>query len=617
MKLKYKITLSILLVSLSILYMVSYVYSSLSYAHTIEHEKVNLLENVMDSTHHIEAKLLDKLANALTMSSAPIVYKELENSNQEYNKLSDEQRKEHIDNLNITWMSTDSIEDSFIQSYLNNKLALFLKQQQKVLPNVYGEIFITNRYGAMIASTGRLTTLKHKQKYWWKESFAEGKGKVFFDDRGFDTSVNGYVVGIVVPIKQDDKIIGILKVNINILNTLKSLIDEHEMREHGSLKIVRTKGLIVYESGEIPLSTKISKSMIEELQEKKTQTIELSDNTHKLVAHVPFSLNYYGEDLAFGGKPTTSGSIKGNEGEHWHSVIEYDKELALSGIKDTNELIIYIGLLVSFLAAVIAYIIGDRISKPIEALALTQQELIEQEKIMIAQSRHAAMGEMISMIAHQWRQPIGTIAMAVNNILADIALDTLKEDQLEHQAKDIIKKTQELSKTIDDFANFFSPSKQKELIKVNDIMEETFSLIGKSLEAHSISVEKEYASETAVLIFSRELLQVLINIVKNAKEALVENEIKDAFISVSTSEDTENIYISISNNGKNIADDIIDKLYEPYFSTKAGKNATGLGLYMSKIIMEQHLQGTIDAENKQDGGVCFKLSISKSTSEKD
>lgn len=616
MKLKYKITSSIVLVSLSILFMVSYIYSTQAYEYTVAHEKENLLENVVDSTHHIKSELIDKLANALTMASSPIVYQTLEKSNNDYKLLSDNQIDEYINNLNQTWRSADSIEDSFVKPYLNNKLALFLKKQQSILPDVYGELFITNQHGAMIATTGKLTTLKHSHKYWWKESFADGNGKVFFDDRGFDTSVNGYVIGIVIPIKKGTEVLGILKVNINIIGTLKRLIDEHEEREHGSLKIVRTNGLIVYGSGLTPLSKKVDSTFVENiLKNNETQTVLLKNKSQEFfVAHAPLSLSYFGKELAFGGKAKTLGSSKGNEGEIWHTIITYDKDLALAGVKETNIFIVYVGLFIIFFAALLSYIIGLMISKPIDALAQSQQKLLAQEKIMIAQSRHAAMGEMISMIAHQWRQPISVISMAANNIMADIELEITDDKNLRTLTQNILTKTQELSKTIDDFGSFFSTNKQKELTKVDDIIEETFELIGKSLEYNSIEVRKEYASETEILIYSRELLQVLVNIVKNAKEALVDSETQEALISVRTREDTHNIYISICNNGKNIPDDIIDKLYDPYFSTKREKNATGLGLYMSKVIIEQHFDGKIDIINQGAEGVCFLITLNKANS---
>ena len=237
--------------------------------------------------------------------------------------------------------------------------------------------------------------------------------------------------------------------------------------------------------------------------------------------------------------------------------------------------------------------------------------LKDKENMLIAQSRHAAMGEMISMIAHQWRQPITVVSMIANNMVLDVELDESTPDKIKKSAMKTLKQTEFLSKTIDDFKNFFKPNKKKELTLVNNILDENFSIIGKSLENHNIDVIKLYNSNTAILIHSRELLQVFINILKNAKEALLEHKTDNPTITVKTNENDENVIISICDNGKGIDEDVISKIYDPYFSTKDEKVGTGLGLYMSKTIIEKHLHGRIKAKNQEDGGVCFDIFLPK------
>ena len=232
----------------------------------------------------------------------------------------------------------------------------------------------------------------------------------------------------------------------------------------------------------------------------------------------------------------------------------------------------------------------------------------EKDELMIAQSRHAAMGEMISMIAHQWRQPIAVISMAVNNILIDIELGMVDEEQLTEIANDILEQTNHLSKTIDDFKDFFKPGKKKELIKVNDVIEESMKIIGKSLENNNIELIKEFDSSISIDTFSRELLQVILNLLKNAKEALIDNQIAKKKIIVRTFDENGFITIEICDNGKGIDETIKDNIFQPYFSTKEEKMGTGLGLYMSKTIIEKHIKGILDFYNKDDG-VCFFIKI--------
>ena len=237
-----------------------------------------------------------------------------------------------------------------------------------------------------------------------------------------------------------------------------------------------------------------------------------------------------------------------------------------------------------------------------------ENELFEKEEFMIAQSRHAAMGEMISMIAHQWRQPISVIAMDANNILADIELEIVDEENLQSDAKDIIAQTQELSKTIDDFRNFFRPEKTAEEIFAKDIINEAMKVIGKSLENNNIDVVLELQESKKIKTYSRELMQVLINIINNTKEVLVERKIDKKKISINLKENGNFLVFDICDNGGGVNEKIIDKVFEPYFTTKGDKNGTGLGLYMSKTIVEKHLEGSINVENIDDGA-CFRIKI--------
>jgi two-component system CheB/CheR fusion protein len=236
----------------------------------------------------------------------------------------------------------------------------------------------------------------------------------------------------------------------------------------------------------------------------------------------------------------------------------------------------------------------------------SQQTLKEKEEIILTQSRHAAMGEMISMIAHQWRQPISTISMGANNILVDIELGTVDEESLKEEALTITDQTEFLSKTIDDFRDFFKPNKEKEYTQINSSIEDALNVVGKSLEHNNINIIKKLDCKISLHIFKRELLQVLINILKNAKEALIENKIENKKIAISTFEDEYNIIIEICDNAGGIKTDMINKIYEPYFTTKGEASGTGLGLYMSKTIVEKHLKGKIKTINK-DQGACFRI----------
>ncbi|NOQ29519.1 MAG: PAS domain-containing protein [Helicobacteraceae bacterium] len=235
-------------------------------------------------------------------------------------------------------------------------------------------------------------------------------------------------------------------------------------------------------------------------------------------------------------------------------------------------------------------------------------QVIEKEEMMISQSRHAAMGEMISMIAHQWRQPISVIAMDANNILADIELESVDETTLQKVSEDIIRQTQELSKTIDDFRNFFKPDRLPEEIKLKTIFDDTLSVIGKSLENNDIALILNIEENIELKTYSRDLMQVLINILKNAKEVLVEKNIAQKEIIVFANKSEDQLIIKISDNAGGIDKKVLSKIFEPYFTTKGEKNGTGLGLYMSQVITQKHLGGELKAYNIASNAV-FEITI--------
>jgi PAS domain S-box-containing protein len=243
--------------------------------------------------------------------------------------------------------------------------------------------------------------------------------------------------------------------------------------------------------------------------------------------------------------------------------------------------------------------------------AMDITELKKKDELMMAQSRHAAMGEMIGMIAHQWRQPIAGIAMDANNMLLDIALETFDNTAAEGYAQDILDQTKHLSKTIDDFRNFFKPDKSVSAVKLADIMNETLAIVKESLANNAINLKTSYTSESQVDAYPRELMQVFVNIINNARDALTSDHTKDALIEIKIYDDEEYVNTEICDNGGGIDETILAKLFDPYFSTKDEKTGTGLGLYMSKMIIEEHLHGIIEASNNKDKGACFTVRLLK------
>jgi len=241
-----------------------------------------------------------------------------------------------------------------------------------------------------------------------------------------------------------------------------------------------------------------------------------------------------------------------------------------------------------------------------ESIAEEVQKNREKDKLMLSQSRLAQMGEIISMIAHQWRQPLNSLSLLNQTILLKYERKKLNDEAIEFFAQHSQKQIQEMSKTIDDFRDFFKPQKIKSRFFLNEIIENTIDMVKPVFLNHKISININLQQEYYVSGYENELGQALLNILNNAKDALIEKDIDVKQVDINVSLDEKNIDISISDNAGGIPADIIGNIFDPYFSTKGEKNGTGLGLYMTKMIIEEHMDGKISVCNN-NGGALFTI----------
>lgn len=233
----------------------------------------------------------------------------------------------------------------------------------------------------------------------------------------------------------------------------------------------------------------------------------------------------------------------------------------------------------------------------------------EKTKQLIQQSRLAQMGEMISMIAHQWRQPLAAISATTNSILLKTMLDEkISKEELTKELNLITDYSQHLSLTIDDFRNFFKTDKIKSEISLEELIDKTINIIKIQFETKEIKVEKDYKFNEKILSYSTELQQVILILLKNAEDALIEKEIENKNIKISTYKENDFVIIEVEDNAKGIPNDIIEKIFDPYFSTKKEKEGTGIGLYMSKIIIDEHCSGNLSVKNSKFGAI-FKIKL--------
>lgn len=234
----------------------------------------------------------------------------------------------------------------------------------------------------------------------------------------------------------------------------------------------------------------------------------------------------------------------------------------------------------------------------------------QKDALITKQSKFAAMGEMIGMIAHQWRQPLTGMGMTVDNLKLDIELQTIDEEKWIDNLEQVTTQIHYLSHTIDDFRNFFKPNQETQEIEVPKLMDESLQVVNSTLKNHEIQLIKNYAENCYINSYRNDIMQVLLNIIKNAKDAYIENSIKSRPLYLNISMKATACVIEIVDEAGGIPDAIIDDIFNPYFSTKDEKNGTGLGLYMSKMIVEDHLNGTLEVATEK-GTTHFIITLPK------
>lgn len=235
------------------------------------------------------------------------------------------------------------------------------------------------------------------------------------------------------------------------------------------------------------------------------------------------------------------------------------------------------------------------------------EEAKKKDQALLHQSRLAQMGEMISMIAHQWRQPLCEISGIFMEMETAAKFDKADKKFIERESKDGTRIISYMSKTIDDFRDFFKPAKTKEDFSLYRACEEAITLASASLKSKDISLDLKVQRDVYVSGYPSEFAQVILNLILNAKDILIERNIKNPTIVISIKEDDGKALVYVSDNAGGIDKDILERVFEPYFSTKKS-SGTGLGLYMSKMIIEENMGGEIYAQNTEIGVVfCIKI----------
>ncbi len=429
-------SLKIFLTGLLILTIAMVIVYKYSYSQTLTNELHHTEFIVDEYSKRINQIILQKVNTIKTIAVSPTLIAALNESNNYYSLLSEQKRKTEIQSRDDKWQTIEDQNDPFILKYTNNPVSKYLVNQQNNLEGEYGEIFLTNKYGSLVASTAKLTTFAHGHKYWWKGAFNDGEGAVFFDDRGYDISVGGYVLGVVVPIKSGNEIIGILKANLNILGSISEMILKSQNEHLGKLKLIRSDGLVIYEEGVEPLSKRISSEILEKLHSSdKNSYICLEKQNKMMVGISEIRITSGIEGYGFGGSFESIDHIKGNTGESWEILSYRPISILIKPIHATLARLFIIGLFLSIVLAFISLFIGKRAANPIRNL--------------IEQIDHIAAGDFNSKVTIKRKDEIGLLAASFNKMAENLKNSTTSIDKLNaeiHERKQIEESLKESQK---------------------------------------------------------------------------------------------------------------------------------------------------------------------------
>jgi len=434
MKYETKLALRIFIIGTIILSIGLYATYRYNYLTIIQQELRNTASIVDEVSINFGQELREKIKTNKTLSIAPILINAVKTSNSELSHFSKKERDEIIYHQNEKWKAIKDENNAFILDYTDNNVAQFLKAQQNNLKGEYGEIFLTNKYGALVASTSKLTTLAHVNKYWWQGAYNNGLGTVFIDDRGYDDSVNGYVLGLVIPIKEDDQIIGMLKVNLNMLGVISKMILSKQSVDVGDLKLIRSGGDIIFEEGTPSLTTRISDLLYQKLRFGDEHSFLFNDADKKwMIGKSEISITSKGtKNCVFGGSFESKDHKKGNSGESWFIVNYRELSKIMNPLNHSLSILLAIGFLLMIILAFTAFIFGKTTIKPL--------------KRIIFQSKKIAKSDFSGRIVVTRNDEIGLLGEAFNKMTEELEKTTTSIKNLEISEHKILQQNKELHK---------------------------------------------------------------------------------------------------------------------------------------------------------------------------
>lgn len=422
MKLQYKFALAIFGIGAAFLLAISILYFIEARDSDIHAQKHLFEQTALERGEHISVTLREKAHIASVISQSDVVINALTDSNAQFAGLSADKRRAEIARLSEAWTQPKKEDDPFLRPYTTNAAAEYFKEHERAFPGEYGEIFLTNKYGVIVSTMKNLTNLTQTHKYWWMATSDGGRGREFFDDRGYDASSNGYVIGVTVPVIKDGEIIGRLKCNHDITATLNKVVESFRPGNTGKLMIVRGNGKIVLAPGVRPLTADAPSTLVEKLAAKVSGSLILNDGeVQTLMGYAPVTMANVEGEYGFGGAMDSIERQLGNRGDPWFIVISQSIDEALAESWARTREIALTGIILIALMGLSAMYFGWRMARPVARM----------EKY----ARRIGDGDYDIHVELESSDEMGQLAHAFNQMAINLQTTTGSRDKLAEEVE--------------------------------------------------------------------------------------------------------------------------------------------------------------------------------------
>lgn len=470
MKLRFKFALYSLIYSVVLLVMLLSLFFYFSYQtrqqeiDDVSNDNITLLSQVIEHEFYHFTTVVGSIGLNDTLRN------ELETSNDYFDTFEPSVRDAELISLSEQWKSTDDENDPFIAEYLQNDVSDILNDIADNEEDLFGEIFVTNKYGVVVGTTSKLTTITHAHKYWWEGSYNDGDSQIYFDDRGYDESVGAVVLGVVISLYNDqDEFMGVLKVNFKVTG----MLDEHvmhfnEIADDGEYIIARPDGVIISKHGVTPLTESLPTEFNEYLVDTTTKTGMIAiDGDEYYFGMTNITTNHIEVPAIFGGSAESIDHSLGSDAGEWRVIYYSNPYMLNEPTRDTMTSSIIFGILGSIILLVFSYLLGVRYTRPVVELQLLTKQMTK--------------GNYDIEIDYNSKDEIGDLYKDFSHLIYNLKTSTTSINNLEREMKQrsiLEKKLRDISQ-IDELTKIYNRRAFNEyLVKYCSIADRNNSLVG-------------------------------------------------------------------------------------------------------------------------------------------